>query len=311
MLRDRALPVKKKSFRQLIPLYIMILPGALYLLINNYLPLAGLVVAFKRYNYGKGIFGSDWAGFQNFVYLFKSTTAFIITRNTILYNLAFIVVGTVVAVTAAILLNAVSSRKAIKVYQTSILLPHVISMIIVSYLVFAFFSSDSGLINKGILPLMGLKTVSWYNEPRYWPFILIFVNTWKTFGFQTIIYYASVISIEKDYYEAAGLDGAGRMKQIRYITLPMLQPVIIMMVLLAVGRIFYSDFALFYQVTQNSGALYDTTNVIDTYVYRAMIQLGDVGMASAAGAYQSVVGFVMVLLTNLLVRRVSPENALF
>ena len=300
-----------KKIKKLLPLYIMALPALVYLFINNYLPLTGMVVAFKDFDYSKGIYGSDWAGFRNFLFLFKNSVAFIITRNTILYNVAFIIINTFLGILVAILLSEVTSKKALKVYQTVILLPYLFSIVIISYLVFAFLSTDVGFINKGILEPLGKSTISWYNESKYWPIILPIVNTWKSFGFQATIYYANVISIDKSYYEAAQLDGASKLQQVRYITLVLLKPVIIMMILLAVGKIFYSDFGLFYQVTQNSGAIYSTTNTIDTYVYRTLIQTGDVGMFAAAGVYQSVVGFLIVLITNLLLRKISPEDSLF
>ena len=211
--------------------------------------------------------------------------------------MAFIIINTFLGILVAILLSEVTSKKALKVYQTVILLPYLFSIVIISYLVFAFLSTDVGFINKGILEPLGKSTISWYNESKYWPIILPIVNTWKSFGFQATIYYANVISIDKSYYEAAKL--------------VLLKPVIIMMILLAVGKIFYSDFGLFYQVTQNSGAIYSTTNTIDTYVYRTLIQTGDVGMSAAAGVYQSVVGFLIVLITNLLLRKISPEDSLF
>lgn len=302
---------KGRTIKRMLPLYIMALPGLLYLFINNYLPLSGLVVAFKNFDYAKGIYQSDWIGFKNFEFLFKNSAAVVITRNTILYNLAFIAINTAAGTGVAILLNEVTSRKALKFYQTVILLPYLFSMIIISYLVFAFLSTDVGFLNKSILEPLGKAPVSWYNEAKYWPVILPVVNTWKSMGFQAIIFYASVISIDHSYYEAAQLDGAGKLQQIRYITLSFLKPVVIMMTLLAVGKIFYSDFGLFYQVTQNSGAIFSTTNTIDTYVYRALTQMGDVGMAAAAGVYQSVVGFLLILAVNLGVRKISPENALF
>ena len=302
---------KGRTIKKLLPLYIMALPGLLYLFINNYLPLSGLVVAFKNFDYAKGIYHSDWIGFKNFEFLFKNSAAVVITRNTILYNLAFIAINTVTGIVVAILLNEVTSRKALKFYQTVILLPYLFSMIIISYLVFSFLSTDVGFLNKSILEPLGKAPVSWYNEAKYWPAILPVVNTWKSFGFQAIIFYASVISIDQSYYEAAQLDGAGKLQQIFYITLSFLKPVVIMMTLLAVGKIYYSDFGLFYQVTQNSGAIFSTTNTIDTYVYRALTQMGDVGMAAAAGVYQSAVGFLLVLAVNMAVRKISPENALF
>jgi putative aldouronate transport system permease protein len=302
---------RRKKWKRILPLYVMAAPALLYLFINNYLPLSGIIVAFKDFDYARGIYGSDWSGLQNFRFLFKNSAAAVITRNTILYNLLFIMLNTVLGIAIAILLNQVRSRGVLKFYQTMILLPYLFSMIIISYLVFAFLSTDVGFINKGILEPAGKRAISWYNEAKYWPIILPIVNTWKAFGFQATIFYASVISIDRSYYEAAELDGASKLQQITYITLAFLKPVVIMMTLLAIGKIFYSDFGLFYQVTQNSGAIFSTTNTIDTYVYRALMQMGDVGMAAAAGVYQSVVGFLIVLATNLLIRKYSPEDALF
>ncbi|RIX59453.1 sugar ABC transporter permease [Paenibacillus nanensis] len=302
---------RRFSLRRYIPLYIMMLPGLAYLIINNYLPLFGLSIAFKDINYAKGIWNSDWVGFKNFEYLFKTTDAYIITRNTLLYNAVFIVLGLAIAIVIAILLNEIRSRVARSFYQSVILLPFLISMILVSYLVYALLSVDSGFMNKTILPMLGLDPVTWYLEPKYWPYILTIVHIWKGAGYSCIVFLAAIISIDKEYYEAAELDGASKWMQIRKITLPMITPIISMLALLAIGRIFYSDFGLFYQVPMNSGALYETTNVIDTYVFRGLMQLGDVGMSSAAGFYQSLVGFVLVLVSNYIVRKFDKDNALF
>jgi putative aldouronate transport system permease protein len=299
------------KFKRFLPLFIMMVPGLMYLLINNYLPMFGLIIAFKDINYAKGILGSDWIGFKNFEYLFSTRDAFVITRNTILYNGGFIILNTILAIGIAIMLNEIKNKLMKSFYQSVILLPFLISMVIVSYLGFAFLSEDVGYLNNTILPLLGLDGVSWYNEGKYWPYILTLINVWKGIGFLCVIYLAAIIGIDQEYYEAATLDGANKWQQIIHITIPSIMPVIIMMTLLAIGRIFYSDFGLFYQVPMNSGAIYDTTNVIDTYVYRGLIQLGDIGMSAAAGLYQSIVGFVLVLLSNYLVRRKSKDNALF
>jgi putative aldouronate transport system permease protein len=289
----------------------MTLPGLAYLVINNYIPMAGLVIAFKDFNYANGIFGSRWAGLKNFEFLFRTHDAFVITRNTVLYNAAFIVINTIVAIVTAILLSEVTKRILMRIYQTVILLPYLISIVIVSYLVYSFLSVNVGFVNKTILPLLGMEGVAWYTEAKYWPVILPVVSLWRGFGFYSVIYLSSIVGIDRTFYEAAELDGASRFQCIRHITLPLITPVITMMTLLAVGRIFYSDFGLFYQVPMNSGALYSTTNVIDTYVYRGLMQLGDIGMSAAAGLYQSLVGFLLVLGSNLLVRKVNPDNALF
>ncbi len=300
----------KKRLIRYIPLYIMALPGLLYLFINNYMPLPGLVLAFKKYNAKKGIFGSANVGFKNFKYLFATKDAFVITRNTILYNVVFIIVNTVLAVFVAILLAEMTSKLK-KTYQIIILLPFMISMVIVSYLVFGFLSNDNGFLNNTILKALGKEPVQWYMQKQYWPFILVFVNAWKVIGYNCIIYLSTILGIDRSIYESASIDGAGKWTQIAKITIPLLKPTIIMMTLLAVGRIFYSDFGLFYQVPQNQGALFSVTNTIDTYVYRGLLELGDMSMASAAGLYQSVVGFICILAANLIVRKLDSESALF
>lgn len=298
-----------KRIRRFIPVYLIMLPGLIYLFINNYMPMPGLIVAFKQYNIKKGIYGSDWIGFKNFEYLFRTSDAFVITRNTILYNVAFIIVNTFMAIMVAIILSELYG-KAKNFYQSAILLPNLISTVIIGYLVFAFFSVENGFINNTILPLFNKDSVDWYSKSQYWPFIIIFVSAWKSVGYNCIIYLSSIMGIDRSIYESASIDGASKMQQIRYLTLPLLKPTIIMLTLMAIGRIFYSDFGLFYQVPMNQGALYATTNTIDTYVYRGLIQIGNISMSAAAGVYQSVVGFVLVLLANLAVRKFDKENAL-
>lgn len=301
---------KKRNFKRYMPLYLMGLPGLAYLFLNNYMPLAGLVVAFKNYQVSKGIFGSDWCGFKNFKYLFSTSDAFVITRNTLLYNIAFIVIGTFCSVFVAIFLASIA-KKAGQFYQAAILLPYLISWVIISYLVYAFFSAESGFINNTILRALGIEEINWYNEPKYWPAIIIFVYLWHSVGYSSIVYYASIVGIDPGYYEAAEIDGATEPQLIHYVTIPCIRPIIITMVLLAVGRIFYSDFGLFYQVPMNSGSLYSTTNVIDTYVYRGLLQQGNIGMSAAAGVYQSVVGFIVVMIANMSVRKLDPDSAFF
>lgn len=307
--------MKKKSrlsvYKQHWPLYLMMLPGLLYLLINNYIPMGGIVIAFKKLNFAKGIFASPWCGLDNFKFLFQSKDAWIITRNTLLYNVAFIAVNMIVGIAVAILICEVRSNKMKKIYQSAILLPFLMSMVILSYIVYALLSSENGLINNTILNALGREPVQWYQQPKYWPFILVFANCWKGVGYGCLIYIASIIGIDPSYYEAASLDGATKWQQITKITLPSLVPTIITLLLLNIGRIFYSDFGLFYQVPMNSGVLFPTTNVIDTYVYRALIERGNISMSSAAGVYQSIVGFAIVMLSNWVVRKVDKEQALF
>lgn len=302
---------RMQKFKTWYPLFLMMLPGAVYIIINNYLPMLGIVIAFKNVDFKKGILASDWVGFKNFEFLFSSSDAFVITRNTLLYNIVFIILNTFLGILFAIFICDVTSKHLKKLYQSAILFPFLMSMVIVGYIVFAFFSMQSGIVNKTILPALGREPIFWYNEPKYWPAILIFVNTWKGVGYGCLIYISAINGIDPSLYEAAELDGAGKLKQILNITLPSILPNVITLTLLSVGRIFYSDFGLFYQVPRNSGMLYSTTNVIDTYVYRGLMQQNNIGMSSAAGVYQSLVGFVLVLLANLIVGKVSKENALF
>lgn len=291
-------------------LYLLALPGIIYLFINNYMPMAGLVIAFKKVNFRLGIMQSPWAGFENFRYLFATKDAWIITRNTILYNLVFIALGLIVSVTLAIGLSDMKKVKLRSFYQGAFLIPYIISYVVVSYLVYAFLGTN-GLMNKTILPALGMKPENWYLTSKWWPYILVFVNTWKNAGYSTVIYMATILGFDSSPFEAAELDGASSWEKIKFITLPLLKPTMVTLTMLNVGRIFYSDFGLFYQVPQNSGAILDVTNVIDTYVYRGLLQLGDISMSSAAGLYQAVVGFIVILGANLLVKKLSPEDALF
>ena len=302
---------RSEKVKKWLPLYLMMLPGAIYLIVNNYIPMFGMIIAFKKVDFSKGIFASDWIGLKNFEFLFASDDAAVITRNTILYNVAFIFLNTTLGILFAIFICDILNKRLKKLYQSAILFPFLMSMVIVGYIVYAFFSMQSGIVNKTILPLLGKDPIFWYNEPKYWPAILIFVNTWKGIGYGCLIYISAINGIDPTYYEAAELDGAGKLKQIWHITLPCILPSIITLTLLSIGKIFYSDFGLFYQVPRDSGMLYSTTNVIDTYVYRGLMKQGNIGMSSAAGVYKSVVGFVLVLLSNLVVRKVSKENALF
>ena len=302
---------KKNALKEYWPLYLMMLPALLYLLINNYIPMAGMVIAFKKLNFAKGIWASPWAGLKNFKFLFASKDAWIITRNTLLYNVAFILVNMVVGIAIAILITEVRNTKLKKVYQSAILLPFLMSMVILSYIVYALLSAENGLVNNSILPLFHIDPIQWYQKPKYWPAILIIAHCWKGVGYGCLIYIASLIGIDPSFYEAARLDGASKWQEITKITLPSLVPTIITLLLLSIGRIFYSDFGLFYQVPMNSGVLFPTTNVIDTYVYRALIEQGNISMSSAAGVYQSLVGFCVVMLSNWIVRKVDKDQALF
>ena len=310
---DGILAQKKKARRKAelkkdIPLYLMMLPGMIYLIANNYLPMFGIMIAFKKINFAKGIFKSPWVGFDNFKFIFKTKDAFIMIRNTLLYNFVWILLGMAVAVIIALFMSEIASRKIAKVIQPVICFPSMVSAVILSFLVYAFLSNTYGYLNTTVFKE---SPVNWYMTAKYWPFILTIVYFWQNAGQSSIVYMASIGGIDKSLYESARLDGANRMKQIRYITLPLLKPMMVLMLLTSIGRIFTSDFGLFYQVPLGNGMLYSTTQTIDTYVYRALLELNRIDMSSAASVFQAVIGFVLVLLSNALVRKIDPENSLF
>ena len=300
-----------KKMKHFWPLYIMFLPGAVYLFINCYIPMFGIQIAFRNYKANMGVYGSPWCGLDNFKFLTRTKDAWIMIRNTVLYNLVFITLGTVLAVATAIILNDIRSKKGKQLYQTIILIPFLISMVIVSYLAFAFLSTSNGYINNTLVKLFGITAIDWYNNPKYWPFILVLINIWKNLGYNMILYYATICGIDGTLYEAAVVDGASRWQRVKYVTLPGLKSTIIVLTLMALGGIFRSDFGLFYQVPQNSGPLISVTQTIDTYVYRGLMQNNNIGMSSAAGLYQSVVGFVLVFTANWIVRKIDNESSLF
>lgn len=300
----------QRDLQTTVTLTLMALPGVLMLLVFAYLPMVGLVIAFKNYKFEQGMLGSAWVGIDNFRFLFGTDQAWRITRNTLLMNSLFIVNGTVAALIIAILMNEIYTSFMSKFYQTMLFFPHFISWVIVSYFVFGFLGGEGGLVNK-LLVVLHMQPIAWYRSPQYWPAVLTVANLWNGVGFGSIVYLAGILGIDPTYFEAAKIDGASKWQQIRYITLPLLLPLVIILVLLGIGRIFNADFGLFYFVPRNNPQLYPTTDVIDTFVYRSLVQLGDIGMAAAAGFYQSVVGFVLVVLANWTVRRVNQDYSLF
>lgn len=294
---------------------LMVLPGAAWFLCFSYLPLVGTIAAFKEYRFSRhgflySLIHSKNVGWSNFKFLFSTDAAWTITRNTLFYNIAFIILGLVFSVALAILLSELTNKKTAKLYQTGMFLPYFLSWVIVGYFAFSFLSMDRGLLNH-ILGYFGGGALQWYNDPKYWPYILVLVYLWKSIGYSSVVYLASIMGIDRSLYEAAMIDGASKFQQVRSITLPLLKPIIIIMTLLAVGKIFYADFGLFYQVPRDSGTLYSVTNVIDTYVYRGLKTTGEIGMSTAAGLYQSVVGFVLVMISNYVVRKIDKDSALF
>jgi putative aldouronate transport system permease protein len=293
----------------------MALPGIALLAVFSYLPLVGIIIAFKEYRPIEGLFNSEWIGFKNFEFLFTSSSTWQVTWNTLWLNSIFILTSTLLALVLAILINEAQSRSRVgkalsSFYQSTLFFPFFISYVIVSYFMFALLDADNGMVNRILAPF-GIDPINWYASPQYWTGILVIVNLWKTVGFSVIIYLSGLLGIDRTFYEAAEIDGATKWHQIRYITLPSLMPLITITVLLAVGRIFFADFGLFYFVPRDQSLLYSTTDVIDTYVFRSLRTLGDFGMAGAAALYQSVVGFVLIVVVNAIVRWRDPERALF
>lgn len=307
---------QKKSFKMWykdLPFLIMVLPGLIFFLLFNYLPMGGLIIAFKQIDYSKGIFGSKWIGLENFNFFLKTPDALNVTKNTILYNSAFIILGLVVSLFFAITLNELRNKRMAKFYQSAMFLPYFLSWVIVSYLVFSFLSADYGIINNVLVKYFGKEAIDWYSNLNAWPFIIVFLNIWKYAGYSTVIYLAAIVGIDESYYEAAAIDGATKWQQITKITLPSLTPVITILTLLSVGRIFNSDFGLFYQATMQlgGGVLKPVADVLDTYVYQSLVKLGDIGMSSAACFYQAIVGFVLVLIANFIIKKIDSDNSLF
>ena len=289
---------------------LMALPGAVWLFVFCYMPMGGLVIAFKNIDYAKGILGSDWAGLKNFEFLFKSPDLLVILRNTLGYNIVIITIGAIIPTIFSVGFSQLRNKRGGKVYQTLIMLPYFISWIVVTYIVYSFLSYRTGLVNH-ILQAFGKEPVDWYANVGMWPFLLIFLALWKSVGYTTVVYIATIAGIDTSLYEAASIDGANKWQQIWYVTLPELSSVIIIMLILAIGKILNADFSLFYNVPMESGALLPVTNVISTYVYRALMINADIGMSSAAGFFQSVVGFVLVIGTNMIVRKIDEEKSLF
>ena len=291
-------------------LYLMTMPALVIVFIFNYIPMFGITMAFKDCKTANGYFAGDWIGFSNFEFFFRSNDAARVTYNTISLNTIFIITVLIGSLTLALLLNELHHRTMAKVYQSIMFFPYFLSWVIIGFLTYAFLSVDNGFINK-ILQAMGKEPIYWYSDPKYWPAILTIVNLLKNAGYYSVVYYAGITGIDGTLYEAASIDGASRVRRIFSITLPMLKPLISVMVLLQIGRIFYADFGLFYYVPRESGVLFPKTDVIDTYTFRALRTLGNTGMSAAVGLFQSVVGFILVLVSNGITKKINVEYALF
>ncbi|MBA3868121.1 MAG: sugar ABC transporter permease [Anaerolineae bacterium] len=303
--RDLSYDIRKNR-----ALLLMALPGLAVVFVISYMPMPGIVLAFKNYRAAQGVWGSNWVGFNNFQFLFNSGTAWQIIRNTLALNALFIIAGQICALTMAVLLNEVYHRQIAKTFQSILFFPHFVSWVLVGFFTYAFLNSDTGYVNA-VLKSLGHDSVNWYGEPQYWYAILVFLSVWKGLGYFTIIYLAGMLNISPEYYEAARIDGANKLQEIWYISLPLIRPLIIINVLLAIGRIFFANFDFIFNVTRDSSLILSTTNVIDTFVYRSLTSVGNYNIASAAGVFQALMGLILVLFANALVRRIDKEHALF
>lgn len=291
-------------------LLLLIMPGALFLLIFSYIPMYGITLAFQDFNYKKGLFGSPFVGLENFKYLFMTDTAWRITFNTIFLNTLFIITGTAASLAIALMLFEITRKWTVKLYQSVLIFPRMLSWVVIGYMFYGIMSPQYGLLNT-MLANFGIDKVDWFSKPELWPGILTLANIWVGAGMGSVLYYATLVGIEKDYFDAAAIDGASKWQITRNITIPFLYPIMTLLLILSIGSIIRADFGMFYNLTRNVPTLFSTTDVIDTYVFRALNSIGRPGMAAAAGLYQSVVGFVLIIVTNTLVRRYAPENSLY
>lgn len=306
-------PKQKGFFQELKArrtLLLMLLPAVVLVFIFNYIPMAGAIIAFKKYNYQQGIFGSPWVGLKNFKFFFKSGKAWMVTRNTALYNIAFILTSTFLEVFFAIVLNEMLRPKLKKLLQSLIFLPYFISWVIVGSIAYSILNYETGTLNS-VLAGLGIDRINFYSKGGYWPLIIILFNAWKGVGYGMVVYLAAIIGIDSSIMEAAAIDGANIFQRIRYITLPSLSSTVITLTLLALGKIFRGNLDLFYQLVGQNGMLFNYTDVIDTYVFRLTLNASDVGQTVAIGLYQSVLCFITILIANWVVKRKNEDYALF
>lgn len=299
-----------KTLRKNWMLLLMLLPALLYVIVFSYIPMTGIVLAFKKYQYAGGIYGSPWAGLDNFKALLVAGKLGMVTRNTLLYNIAFIFLGVVFEMGSAILLNELLSKRFKKTAQSLMFLPYFISWVVAGAIMYNIFNYEKGVFNH-VLTLIGIQPFDLYNSPGAWPAVLIFLKIWKQTGYGSVVYLAAITGLDQEMFEAASIDGANAWQRIRYITIPSLRPTMMILVLLAIGNIFRGDFGLFYQTVKSSAVLQPVTDVIDTYVFRLLITNSDIGVSAAAGLYQSVLCFVTINVCNWLVKRANPDYALY
>lgn len=308
---------KRRWTKEDTELSFLALPTFVWFALFSYLPMFGVIIAFKQYKIIKpgasflyNLLKSDWVGFKNFEYIIQSNNFLLLLRNTILYNIVFIILGILIPVTLAILLSLIYSKFKSKLYQTAMFFPHFLSWVVVSYFVYAFLSPDKGAINS-ILNFFGKESVNWYMESKFWPFILVFMKMWKGVGYGTVVYLASITGIDTTLYEAAVIDGASKWKQVKYITIPSLKPIVIMMFILSVGSIFASDFGLFYQVTRGVPAsLYNVASTFETYIFNAIKSTAPIGMTSSMSLLQSVACCATILFTNWVVKKIDDDYSI-
>jgi len=308
---ERKFCIKSKADKSGWELFCLQLPAIIYLLLFNYLPMVGIIVAFKQYKFSLGIFGSPWNGIDNFKFLFEAKTFYTLIRNTLGYNVTFLILSHLLNMFLALCLyNVNKSKTAIKIFQTSMFLPYFLSWIVISYISYAFLSYNTGIINN-LLEMVGLEKVEFYRETKYWPFIFLFFTLWKSAGFGTLVYYGSILSIDETQFEAAEIDGCNYVKKIWYIILPHLKTTIVTLVILNLGSILNSDFGMYYYLPNDSGILYKVTDVLDTYITRSLKETTNFGAPSAASFIQSVCGFTLVIFVNWVVKKINGESSLF
>lgn len=301
----------RKDARSTLELTLLALPALLLVFAFSYVPMPGLVLVFKQYNFRDGIWGSPWNGLKNFQFVFSNKLALDSIRNTVLYNFVWIFLGLAIGVGLALVMNNIISRKALKVYQTAIFIPHYLSWSIITYIVAAFLGNKYGMINVW-LENLGLDKIRFYEKKEYWPFLLTFLHFWKGFGYSTLLYYARMLGIDPSYYEAAALDGASRWQQARYITIPCLSPIILISLINSFGRIFNSDFSLFWMVPMRNSMIMEVTTTLDTYSYSALQGGTSLSLGASAGFFQSVAGLILILCCNTFIRRTfGKDRAMF
>ena len=310
-------PSRFTKWKKTLVLLTMVAPTAIWLLLLRYLPMGGIVLAFKNYkinprnpSFWRNLVSSQWVGFKNFEFLFKTDAAWVAIRNTLLYNVVFIILGAIIPVAFAIMMNEITKKFVAKAYQTMMFFPYFLSWVVVSYFLNAFIDAQYGMI-PAAQKAAGDAVISWYTTTKPWPFILVLANLWKNVGYSTVLYLAAITGIDSTQYEAAAIDGASKWDQVRYVTLPHLRTMICILFIMNVGKIFAADFGLFYNVPMQNGALFSVTQVIDTYIYRVFVTTGDISFSSAAGLLQNVIGFVCIMTANSIIKKLDPDSSLF